>query len=127
MYKIAVVGDKESIFGFSSIGIDIYPAYEEKEIEQIISKLMDENYAIIYVTENMWLKAEKYLEKLQKNNIPAIVSIPSNTGSLNYGEKRIKDMVQKAVGIEINFWGNERNEYSEGRYYNKSIRSFSYS
>lgn len=103
MYKIAVVGDKESIFGFSSIGIDIYPAYEEKEIEQIISKLIDENYAIIYVTENMWLKAEKYLEKLQKNNIPAIVSIPSNTGSLNYGEKRIKDMVQKAVGIEINF------------------------
>lgn len=126
MYKIAVVGDKESIFGFSSIGIDIYPAYEEKEIEQIISKLIDENYAIIYVTENMWLKAEKYLEKLQKNNIPAIVSIPSNTGSLNYGEKRIKDMVQKAVGIEINFWGNERNEYSEGRNYNKSIRSFSY-
>lgn len=103
MYKIAVVGDKESIFGFSAIGMDIYPAYEEDEIKSLIPKLIEENYAIIYITENVSIKAEKYLEKLQKNKIPAIITIPSNTGSLNYGEKRIKEMVQKAVGIEINF------------------------
>ncbi len=103
MYKIAVVGDKESIFGFSAIGMDIYPAYEEDEIKSLIPKLIEENYAIIYITENVSIKAEKYLEKLQKNKIPAIITIPSNTGSLNYGENRIKEMVQKAVGIEINF------------------------
>ena len=44
---------------------------------------------------------------MQKNKIPAIITIPSNTGSLKYGEKRIKDMVQKAVGIEINFKEND--------------------
>lgn len=103
MYKIAVVGDKESIFGFSAIGMDIYPAYEEDEIKSLIPKLIEENYAIIYITENVSIKAEKYLEKLQKNKIPAIITIPSNTGRLNYGENRIKEMVQKAVGIEINF------------------------
>lgn len=103
MYKIAVVGDRESIFGFSAIGMDIYPAYEEQEIKEIIPKLIEENYAIIYITENVSIKAKKYIEKLEKNKIPAIVTIPSNTGSLKYGEKRIKDMVQKAVGIEINF------------------------
>lgn len=103
MYKIAVVGDKESIFGFSAIGMDIYPAYEEDEIKSLIPKLIEENYAIIYITENVSIKAKKYLEKLQKNKIPAIITIPSNTGSLNYGENRIKEMVQKAVGIEINF------------------------
>ncbi len=103
MYKIAVVGDKESIFGFSAIGMDIYPAYEEEEIKKLIPKLKEENYDIIYITENVSQKAEKYLEKLQTNKIPAIVTIPSNTGSLKYGETRIKEMVQKAVGIEINF------------------------
>lgn len=103
MYKIAVVGDKESILGFSAIGMDMYPAYNEEEIKKIIPKLIEENYAIIYVTENVSIKAEKYLNKLSKDKIPAIVTIPSNTGSLNYGEKRIKDMVQKAVGIEIHF------------------------
>lgn len=103
MYKIAVVGDKESIFGFSAIGMDIYPAYEEEDVKKIIPKLIEEDYAIIYLTENVSIKAKKYIEKLQTNKIPAIVTIPSNTGSLQYGEKRIKDMVQKAVGIEINF------------------------
>lgn len=103
MYKIAVVGDKESILGFSAIGMDMYPAYNEGDIKKIIPKLIEENYAIIYITENVSIKAEKYLNKLSKDKIPAIVTIPSNTGSLNYGEKRIKDMVQRAVGIEIHF------------------------
>lgn len=106
MYKIAVVGDKESIFGFSAIGMDIFPAYEEDDVKQIIPKLIEENYAIIYITEKVSQKAEKYLAKLQTNKIPAIVTIPSNAGNLHYGETRIKDMVQKAVGIEINFKEN---------------------
>ncbi len=103
MYKIAVVGDKESIFGFSAIGMDVYPAYEEEDVKEIILKLKKENYAIIYITENVSIKAQKYLTKLKTNKIPAIVTIPSNTGNMNYGETRIKEMVQKAVGIEINF------------------------
>ena len=36
MYKIAVVGDKESIFGFTAIGMDVYPAYEEEDVKEII-------------------------------------------------------------------------------------------
>lgn len=103
MYKIAVVGDKESILGFSAIGMDIYPAYEEEDVKNILPKLIDENYAIIYITENVSIKSEKYLEKIKKEKIPAIVTIPSNTGNLKYGQNRIKEMVQKAVGIEINF------------------------
>ncbi len=103
MYKIAVIGDKESILVFSAVGMDIYPAYEEEDVKKIIPKLIEENYAIIYITENIAIKAEKYLSKFEENSIPSIVSIPSITGSMQYGEKRIKDMIQKAVGIEINF------------------------
>lgn len=103
MYKIAVIGDKESILGFSAIGMDIYPAYEEEDIKKIIPQLIEENYAIIYITESLSIKSEKYLEKLRKNKIPAIVTIPNNTENLRYGEERIKNIVQKSVGIEINF------------------------
>ena len=103
MYKIAVIGDKESILGFSAIGMDIYPAYEEEDVKNILPKLIEENYAIIYITENVSIKSEKYLEKIKKEKIPAIVTIPSNTGNLKYGQNRIKVMVQKAVGIEIIF------------------------
>ena len=47
MYKIAVVGDKESILGFSAIGLDIYPAYELEDIKNIFPKLIEEKYAKI--------------------------------------------------------------------------------
>ena len=30
MYKIAVMGDKDSIYGFASIGLDIFPAMSLK-------------------------------------------------------------------------------------------------
>ena len=106
MYKIAVVGDKESILGFSAIGMDIYPAYELEDIKNIFPKLIEEKYAIIYKTENVSLKSEKYLEVFKKNKIPAIITIPSSTANLKYGQNRIKEMVQKAVGIEINFKEN---------------------
>lgn len=103
MYKIAVVGDKESILGFSAIGMDIYPAYNEEDIKNIFPKLIENNYAIIYITEKLSIESEKYLNKIRKEKIPAIVTIPNNNGSLKYGQSRIKEMVQKAVGIEINF------------------------
>lgn len=108
MYKIAVVGDQESILGFSAIGMDMYPAYSEADVKQILPKLMEENYAIIYITENVSIKAEQYLEKIKLNKVPAIVTIPSNTGNLHMGEKRVKNMVQKAIGIEINFKEDKR-------------------
>lgn len=103
MSNIAVVGDKESILGFSAIGIDIYECYDAEEIKSTIQKLVDENYAIIYITENAEIKVSDFISKFQKQKTPAIVSIPQNTGNLKYGDTKIKEMVQKAVGIEINF------------------------
>ena len=71
MYKIAVVGDKESIFGFSSIGIDIYPAYEEKEIEQITSKkakIAGEPSPNGSYIQELTRQKEEYEEKLTQNS-----------------------------------------------------------
>lgn len=103
MYKIAVVGDKESILGFSAIGMDIFECYEEEEIKNTIQKLVDENYAVIYITENASMKVNKFISKFQTRKIPAIVTVPGNSKNLRYGETRIKEMCKNAVGIEINF------------------------
>lgn len=103
MSNIAVIGDKESILGFSTIGIDIYECYDAEEIKSTIQELVDKNYAIIYITEQAEMKVSDFISKFQKLKIPAIVTIPQNSGNLKYGETRIKEMVQKAVGIEVNF------------------------
>ena len=103
MYKIAVIGDKDSIFGFSAIGIDVFPAYDAKEVKELIHKLENENYGIIYITENISLLVEDEIEKYRSKRVPAIITIPGNSGSMKLGSKRVQEYAKRAVGIEIVF------------------------
>ncbi|MBR3696875.1 MAG: V-type ATP synthase subunit F [Clostridia bacterium] len=111
MYKVAVIGDKESILGFSAIGIDIFPAYNEQEAKQIIHDLEAQNYGIIYITEKLSLLINDEIEKYRAKYIPAIITIPGNSGSLNIGTNKVKEYARKAIGVDIVF--KDENETME--------------
>lgn len=51
MYKVGVVGDKDSIMGFLVFGIDIFLVYDSDEIKKSIYKLVEDEYVIIYIIE----------------------------------------------------------------------------
>ena len=110
MYKIAVIGDRESILGFSGIGMDVFPAYDEQEAKQLIQKLAAQNYGIIYITEKLSLLVEDEIEKYRAKHVPAIITIPGNSGSMNIGANKIKEYARKAVGIDIVFKDDEEEE-----------------
>ena len=40
MYKIAVLGDRDSVFGFSCLGIDVFFAQNATEGEEILKSLV---------------------------------------------------------------------------------------
>ncbi|WP_072830566.1 V-type ATP synthase subunit F [Clostridium collagenovorans] len=101
MYKIGVVGDKDSILAFKAIGIDVYPVVEADEAKKTIDRLAMNNYGVIFVTEQIAQNIEETVERYNKQMLPAIILIPSNQGSLNIGMQRISDNVEKAVGVNI--------------------------
>lgn len=101
MYKIGVVGDKDSILAFKAIGIDVYPVLETEEARKTIDRMAADNYAVIFVTEQVAKDLEETIERYNKSMLPAIILIPSNQGSLNIGMQRIQDNVEKAVGVNI--------------------------
>lgn len=101
MYKIGVVGDKDSVLAFKAIGIDVYPVVEVEEARKTIDKLAVNNYGVIFVTEQVAKDIGETIERYNKLMLPAIILIPSNQGSLNIGLQRIKDNVEKAVGVNI--------------------------
>ena len=101
MYKIGVVGDKDSILAFKALGIDVYPVTEPDEARITINKMAAEKYAIIFVTEQIAKDLEETIERYNRELIPAVILIPSNQGSLNIGLQRINDNVEKAVGVNI--------------------------
>ncbi|HCL4438211.1 ATP synthase subunit F [Clostridium botulinum] len=101
MFKIGVVGDKDSILAFKALGIDVYPVVGSEEGKRTIDKMAAEKYAIIFVTEQIARDLEETIERYNRELIPAVILIPSNQGSLNIGMQRINDNVEKAVGVNI--------------------------
>ncbi|AYF55202.1 V-type ATP synthase subunit F [Clostridium botulinum C] len=101
MYKIGVVGDKDSVLAFKAIGIDVYTVLKSEEAKKIIDKMAISKYAVIFVTEQIAKNIEETIERYNKSTLPAIILIPSNQGSLNIGMQRIRDNVEKAVGVNI--------------------------
>ena len=53
MHRIAVVGEKDSIYGFAALGLEIFSVKNPLEAKTIIKRLISENVAIIYLTESI--------------------------------------------------------------------------
>ena len=100
MYKIAAIGDKESVYGYAALGISVFEATYENAAA-LIEKLAKDNYAIIFVTENIAVGAAEIIEKYKSKNIPAIILIPGISGNTGYGMAGIHKTVEKAVGSDI--------------------------
>ena len=70
MYKIAVVGDYDSIFGFAALGLDTFPVTSRKEAEEKLETLAANEYGIIYITEAMAAECEKTNRKISGAAFP---------------------------------------------------------
>ena len=102
MYKkIGVVGDKDSVLAFKALGIDVFPVHDIEEARKTVDRLAINDYAVIFVTEQVAKNIEETIERYNRETLPAVILIPSNQGTLNIGMQRISDNVEKAVGVNI--------------------------
>ena len=101
MYKIAAMGDKDSIYGFSSVGLDIFPVTEQPEGVKTLKKLVEDNYAVIFITEKLYSEILSEAEKYKSLPIPAIIPIPGVTGNNGIGMAAVSKSVEQAVGSDI--------------------------
>jgi V/A-type H+/Na+-transporting ATPase subunit F len=103
MFKIGVIGDKDSILGFKSVGFSIFPVKNSCEAEKLLHELAEQQFAVIYVTEQIAADIMNSVELYNDKNLPAIILIPGNQGSLGLGMQGVKKTVEKAVGADILF------------------------
>ncbi|MEW9096213.1 MAG: V-type ATP synthase subunit F [Clostridiaceae bacterium] len=101
MYKIGVVGDKDSVLAFKALGIDVYPVNDVEEARKTVDTMAARKYGVIFITEQVAQGLEETIERYNREMLPAIILIPSNQGTLNIGMKKISDNVEKAVGVNI--------------------------
>jgi V/A-type H+-transporting ATPase subunit F len=101
MYKIAVIGDRDSVLGFKALGVSTHFAYDAESAEMLIKRLAREKFAVIFITEELSEQIQEIIGRYKSRTIPAIIPIPSNQGSTGIGMKMLNDNVEKAVGVNI--------------------------
>ena len=102
MYKIAVLGEKDSIIGFSALGLDVFPVEGPEDAQASFRRLAASgSYAIIYVTESFFEPLSSDIEKYKDSVTPAIILIPGSGGTLGLGQSALNLAVERAVGTNI--------------------------
>lgn len=103
MFKIAVLGSRETVMGFKALGLDVFPVMGSDEAKATFKKLTKagETYAIIYVEENIALMLTDEINKFKDVPNPAVILIPGRNGSLGLGQNALSAAVERAVGSSI--------------------------
>ena len=89
--------------GFKALGLETYPAANAAEAGQVLRHLTrdSEDYAIIYVEEQLAQQIQPEIDRYKDSPTPAIILIPGREGPLGLGQKALKDAVERAVGTDI--------------------------
>ncbi|MCL2434321.1 MAG: V-type ATP synthase subunit F, partial [Clostridia bacterium] len=73
--NIGVIGDYESICGFSAVGFDIFPVEAVEQAQKQLKALANSGYGIIYITEQYMRKLEAECALYDESATPCIVPI----------------------------------------------------
>ena len=101
MYKVAVIGDKDSIYGFASIGLEIFPTDNEDDASVTLRKIADSGYGVVYITEQLAAQMQTELDRYRELPLPAIIPIPGVSGNTGLGMSNVSKFVEQAVGSDI--------------------------
>ena len=103
MYKIGVLGGRETVMGFKALGLDIFPVDNVEDARHTLRAIThgDDQYAILYVEENLAQALQHDIDRFKDEPTPAIILIPGRDGSLGLGQSALQAAVERAVGTNI--------------------------
>ncbi|MEA5039991.1 MAG: V-type ATP synthase subunit F [Clostridiaceae bacterium] len=101
MYKVAVIGDRESVLGFRALGLVTVAAATAEEAAEALHRLAKEGCAIVYITEQLAARIPADVARYIEDPHCAVIPIPSKDGALGIGQRELHQAVERAVGADI--------------------------
>jgi len=103
MYRIGVLGDLDSIYGFATLGLEVWPAKDAEEGKRLLKEMVGTGFGVVYITENLYEEMQAEVAKEKDHHLPAIIPIPGVSGNTGRGFNDLKRLVEQAVGTDIIF------------------------
>lgn len=104
MYKIGIIGERDSVMCFMALGFSVHEVSDAESAGKLLHKLVKSGeYAIIFIVENFAIEIEDDIARYKEDPIPAIICIPGREGTTGYGMKNVKSAVERAIGADILF------------------------
>lgn len=102
--KIAVIGDRDTVIGFRMVGVTegCVPKSPEETLQFLMKYFRDPNMGLILITETLAQAVEDSILELSEAPVPVVLLIPDHKGSTGTYETVLKELIRRAVGIEIN-------------------------
>ena len=103
MFKIGVMGGRETVMGFKALGLEVYPVENGEEARRVFREVTapENDLAILYVEENLAEGLRHEIDRFKDSPTPAIILIPGRDGSLGLGLSALQAAVERAVGTNI--------------------------
>lgn len=98
---LAAIGSTKSIILFNAIGLKTFLINNINEVDKTIFQLVNQKCKIIYVSEDIYEAIPETIEKYKFSPFPIIIPIPTDVLTKGVGLNKIKENVEKAIGINI--------------------------
>ncbi len=99
--KIAIIGDLTTVIAFRGLGLKVVVTEDPEDARAKVARLADEGVALMLVTEPLIQGAPEIRQRYQREFLPAVLPIPSAQGSSGMALSELREMVRRAVGIDL--------------------------
>jgi len=101
--RMAAVGDYDSVLPLQAMGVEPVAVAPEDEAgaADILRRLARNGYAVVFLTEGLFLRHEDTVEELNEKSSLTILPIPGAGGSKGSGFASVRRSVERAVGMDI--------------------------
>lgn len=101
-----MIGDKDTVIGFQLAGIkDTHAVETPEEAKEVLLNIgNDKDAGLIIITERLADKLRGEIMSVTEGKVtPIVVEIPDKAGPIEKRVDPIKELIRRAVGVEVKF------------------------
>lgn len=101
MAKIGVLGPRRRMMAFHALGLETVFAEDAETARRAFLKMREEEYALIYLSEELLPALRPQVEQCSARPLPAVILLPAAEGGTSAAAELLRASVLRAVGADI--------------------------